>query len=204
MAPALDVQPYKPRSCIRQRHRPNISTESAEEWYRINAGIPFIEQILTELEEWFSVLTQTSSQMLDLVPSLFCLGMNIDLSSVSEMYAQDLPPPETLQQKLSRWEHVHMSKPANETANTSAKALKECDKLCFPNVYVSLQLACTLPVSSCDRERSGQCLASAVQLHVSWHYREQIVISSSNAHPLSTFCWPWCCSSAACKRTAVK
>ena len=37
-------------------------------------------------------------------------------------------------------------------------ALKECDKDIFPNIYVLLQIACTLPVPSCQCERSASAL----------------------------------------------
>lgn len=158
MAAAVDVEPCKPRSCARQRHRTNIATESIEEWYRINAAIPFLDHIMTELDERFSVLAETSSQLLQLVPSILCSVENAELSSVTQLYAQDLPSPELLQQELSRWKHMHVSKAASDRATTCAKALKECDKLLFPNLYILLQLACTLPVTSCECERSASTL----------------------------------------------
>ena len=33
-----------------------------------------------------------------------------------------------------------------------------CDKLRFPNIYALLQLVCTLPVTSCECERSNSVL----------------------------------------------
>ena len=56
MAAAVDAEPRKLRSCVRQRHRPNIDSKTTEEWYRINAAIPFLDHILTELDDHFSVL----------------------------------------------------------------------------------------------------------------------------------------------------
>ena len=109
---------------------------------------------MTELE-LFSVLAQTSSHLLQLVPSILCSMENAEPSSVSQLYAQDLPSPEILEQELSRWKHMHMSKATSERATTCAQALIECDKLLFPNLNVLLQLACTLPVTSCECERSA-------------------------------------------------
>ncbi len=83
---------------------------------------------------------------------------NAELSSVTKLCAQDLPSPEILEQELSRWKHMHMSKATSERATTCAQALKECDKLLFPNLSVVLQLACTLPVTSCECERSASTL----------------------------------------------
>ena len=35
---------------------------------------------------------------------------------------------------------------------------KDCDRDCFPNVYILLQIACTIPVTSCECERSASAL----------------------------------------------
>ncbi len=158
MGAAVNVEPCKPRSCARQRHRPNAEAESIEEWFRTNAAIPFLDHIITELDARFSVLAQTSSQLLELVPSVLCSRENFDLSGAEQLYVQDLPAPELLQQELTRWKYMHTIKAANVRATTCAKALKQCDKLLFPNLYVLLQIACTLPVTSCECERSASTL----------------------------------------------
>ena len=59
MAASVDVEPCKQRSCARQKHRSNVETESAEKWFRINAAIPFPDDIMTKLDERFSILVQT-------------------------------------------------------------------------------------------------------------------------------------------------
>ena len=140
MAAAVDVEPRKPRSCARQRHRPNTDSKTIEEWYQINAALPFLDHIMTELDEHFSVLAQTSSHLLQLVPSILCSMENVELSSVTQSYVQGLPSPEILEQELSKWKHMYMRKATSERATTCAQALKECDKLLFPNLYVLLQL----------------------------------------------------------------
>ena len=116
MAAAVDVDPCKPRSCARQRHRPGIDSKTIEEWYRINPAIPFLDHIMTELDERFSVLAQTSSRLLQLVTSILCSIENVEFSSVTQLYAQDVPSPEILEKELSRWKHMHMSKATSERA----------------------------------------------------------------------------------------
>ena len=39
-----------------------------------------------------------------------------------------------------------------------AKAIKECDAIDFPNISVLLTIACTIPVTSCECERSASAL----------------------------------------------
>ena len=43
MATAVNVEPSKPRSCSRQRNRPNVVACTVEEWYKINVAILFID-----------------------------------------------------------------------------------------------------------------------------------------------------------------
>ena len=47
---------------------------------------------------------------------------------------------------------------AEERPSSCAKAIKVCDKESFPNVFILLQIACTLPVTSCECERSASAL----------------------------------------------
>ena len=47
---------------------------------------------------------------------------------------------------------------AEERPSSCAKVIKACDKESFPNVFILLQIACTLPVTSCECERSASAL----------------------------------------------
>ena len=49
MASAVNVDPCKPRTCARQRNRPNAEAETVEEWYRVNVAVPFLDHIIAEL-----------------------------------------------------------------------------------------------------------------------------------------------------------
>ena len=68
----MNVQPSKPRTCIRQRNRPNAEAETVEEWYRVNVAVPFLDHIIVELDSQFSAIAQTSTRLLGLVPSIMC------------------------------------------------------------------------------------------------------------------------------------
>ena len=72
--------------------------------------------------------------------------MDIDLTEVVQLYTDDLPSPELFQQEQKTG---YLSKSSSELPSTCAKALAECDEELFPNVYVLLVIACTLPVTSC-------------------------------------------------------
>ena len=48
--------------------------------------------------------------------------------------------------------------PESQRPNSPAAAIKDCDRDMYPNIFVLLQLACTLPVTSCECERSAGTL----------------------------------------------
>ena len=157
MGVAVNVEPTKPRTCARQMHRPNADAESVEDWYRVNVAIPFIDHIITELESQFSSLTLTASQLLGLVPSVIC-SSEVDVSNALQLYCNDLPSPELFNQEFIRWKYKYTSKPSDQRPTTCASALKACDKLLYPNIFVLLQIACTLPVTSSECERNASTL----------------------------------------------
>ena len=72
MAVSVSVQPCKPRTCERQRNRPNVATTSIEEWYKVNVAIPFIDHIIADLVSRFSPLARTASCSLCFVHKYRC------------------------------------------------------------------------------------------------------------------------------------
>ena len=52
-------------------------------------------------------------------------------------------------------ENHYMAMPSELRPASLAKAIKDCD---FPNISVLLQIACTIPVTSCECERSVSTL----------------------------------------------
>ena len=51
-----------------------------------------------------------------------------------------------------------MEQPADKRPSSPAAAIMVCDADMFPNMGVLLQIACTLPVTSCECERSASAL----------------------------------------------
>lgn len=114
MAAAVDIEPSKPRTCARQKNRPNAEAVTVEEWYKVNVAIPFLDHIITELDSQFLALAQTASRLLGLVPSVLCSREDLDISEAVELYRTDLPSPELFDQELARWRDMHLHKPADK------------------------------------------------------------------------------------------
>ncbi|XP_037553231.1 52 kDa repressor of the inhibitor of the protein kinase isoform X2 [Nematolebias whitei] len=157
MADKVGVTPCKPRITKRQQHRSNIPSEDVFSHYRLNLAIPFLEHIITNLEAQFSSLSATASSLLGLVPSVIC-NRHLDTTEIVSMYAEDLPSPELVDQEITRWKLKYGRVPGSQRPNTPAGSIKECDRDLYPNLHVLLQLACTLPVTSCECERSASAL----------------------------------------------
>ena len=198
MAACANVEPAKPRTCNRQRDRPNVQVDSIEEWYRINVAIPFLDHITSELDSQFSQLAITASQLLCLIPSVIYReqaeacdavstpgdsSLDVEATSASasnessggsqsntgdssqvstnlykliRLYEGDIPSPELFSQEFYRWKLKYRE--SNSRPSDCASAIKQCDKASFPNIFVLLQIACTIPITSCECERNASAL----------------------------------------------
>ena len=59
---------------------------------------------------------------------------------------------------MCRWKSKYSTVPADKLPNSPSEAIKECDAQLYSNIRILLQIACTLPVTSCECERSASVL----------------------------------------------
>ena len=57
--------------------------------------------------------------------------------------------------ELALWKHKFASTPDGNVPSTCSAAMKMCHELIFPNVFILLKTACTIPVTSCECERNA-------------------------------------------------
>ena len=60
--------------------------------------------------------------------------------------------------ELTRWRSRYSAMEPQLRAASPAVAIKDCDAALFPNISIFLQIACTIPVTSCECERSASAL----------------------------------------------
>ena len=157
----VNTEPSLPRLCGRQRHRPNVPAQSPSEYFRRTISIPVLDHLLLEMETRFDKHQQTAVQGLYLVPSLLVTKTLEEVSpkiqELGDLYKDDLPFYSSLSSEFHCWymkwrdqekEHGSASLPT-----TLYHTLPQCSSL-FPNITVLLQILCTLPVTSCESERS--------------------------------------------------
>lgn len=141
----------------RQRHRSNTEASNPLEYYKRNVAIPFLDHIIEFIEQQFYQTSIKASLLLGLVPSILC-SKDVDLQTAVSMYNGDLPSPEVFEMELKQWKNKYTRKPADQRPFSPALPIKECDQDMFPNIYILLQIACTIPVTSCECERSASGL----------------------------------------------
>ena len=158
LADKLNISVSIPRIASRQVHRSNAPADSPESYYRRNIMIPFLDHITMELEERFGPIHQTKVKLLGLIPSVAATYPIASISEVGDLYSADLPSPHLLTIEFSRWKRACTSTPVEKRPDTLENALLFCDKDDYPNIFVLLLIACTLPVTTCETERSNSQL----------------------------------------------
>lgn len=154
MAEKVGVAPTAPRIAERQRHRANAPAVDPKEHYRVNVAVPFFDHIISELDDQFSSLTLRVSKLLGLVPSVIQESRVTaqQLTGLVDLYKDDLPSPQLFSSEFQRWKIMVQN--GRIAADSCASSLKACDPDDFPNLYMLLKIAATLPVTTCECERS--------------------------------------------------
>ena len=93
------------------------------------------------------------SKLLGLVASVIKESqVNVQqLTDLVDRYQDDLPSPQLFSSEFQRWKIMVQD---GIVADSCASSLKECDPDDFPNLYRFLKIAGTLPVTTCECERS--------------------------------------------------
>lgn len=147
----------------RQQHRQNTPATTAAEYYKLNLTIPLLHHMISELDECFntesSAIVTEFSQLLP--TALYNKSVSEKLtkanfSKVLKLYEDDLPSSRSLDIELDLWEAKWEDCESNlaEDLNTPIKALPHADQDYFPNIRTLMLIMVTLPITSCECERS--------------------------------------------------
>ena len=149
-----------PRIMGRQVHRSNPAVSSPEDYFRITLFDEFLSHVISQLEDHF-VDNPAHSIALGLLP---CECVRVEsgdilpseLAQAADLYKEDLPHSAMLSTEYNmwvmRWKQQQAAK-AN-IPNTLVDALRSCSELQFRNLHGLLRVALTLPITSCESERS--------------------------------------------------
>ncbi|XP_057307639.1 52 kDa repressor of the inhibitor of the protein kinase-like [Hydractinia symbiolongicarpus] len=160
LAQKVCVTPTKPRTCGRQKNRSNIPAENISDYFKRTTNIPLLDHLNSELKLRFDISTVTSYQGLSIIPSKMMflvskhglLGWKDKFTAFCSFYSDDMPNFLALDAELDLW-HKYWEMQDSYPDNISA-TLKAIPSLQFDNLTVALRILATLPVTSCECERS--------------------------------------------------
>ncbi len=124
-----------------------------EDHYRVNLFYPFIDHITSELDERFSESNEPALLAAYLVPKSLKKLTEEREQRMVKWYHEDLPYPNTLEQEIECWRHKLHSEDGVLPAS-ALETLKTTQMSFFPNIQCMLKIFLTLPVTTCECERS--------------------------------------------------
>jgi hypothetical protein len=148
-------------------NRNNHNVSSSEDYFRVTLYNEFISHVIAELQERFvhNPAHDVTLGLLFLLPSE-CIHeeddaeLPVKLVETVKFYNDDLPYPQMFPTEYKMWirkwkqqSNGNPSKVPNKLADVF-NVLQSCSSLQFPNIHILLQLALTLPITSCESERS--------------------------------------------------
>ena len=159
IAKSVEVDEWFPRinSSKRQQHRDNTPAENAREYYKRSLAIPFIDYFINELDVRFSKGQEVIFCGLAILPSniIKYKSWKSDFLKFCNFYKDDFPNFVSIQAELQLWETYWSNKTKPKTV---AETLKKVNFNAFGNIKTALRILGTLPVTSCECERSISAL----------------------------------------------
>jgi hypothetical protein len=161
-AEEVGVEITVPRVVGRQSHRANTPSSNPQEYFRRTVMIPLLDHLTTELGERFSNEHKKVVQIIGLVPACiansyagFQLAVPEQLTELVKTYKNDLPVPDLFHVEYASWvRHWQRQLKPEKLPNSLQDTLRKCDCDRFRNIFVLLKLALTMPVTTCENERS--------------------------------------------------
>ena len=114
------------------------------------------DHLLFELEDRFSSNAKITTIGLCLVSSIIYKKQDwqTNVKELASLYQADLPAPLSLQTELHCWKHKFMCSGPDQLPDNPIDALNKCDNRLFPNISTLLRILSTIPVTSCEAERT--------------------------------------------------
>ena len=150
----------------KQTLRDNPPADSVSDYYKKAIIIPLLGHLKNELDNRFHSETITSYKGLSVIPAQMLhmiskknkyFEWKEQFRNFTNFYEDDLPNPLSLGAEMELWENYWV-KFQGSRPETIAATLKSVDFSAFANIKVALRLLATLPVTSCECERSFSSL----------------------------------------------
>lgn len=158
VAELLGITLTKPRTARRSVYRATASSEDAsvEDYYRINAFYPTLDDILQDLRLRFGPKQQQAANFSRAVPAFMDFsdeeGDWRKLEMAVNTYIDRFPDALiAIQTEYELWRRKWAKQPSARYPRTALTTLDHCSM--YPNISIILQLLATLPVTTAEAER---------------------------------------------------
>ena len=141
----------------------NHPSESTSDYFKKALTIPLLDHLITELNSRFDFSTVTVYTGLCIVPAkmIYMIHANLNwkktFKTFANFYESDLPNPLALDADLVLWENFWLTF-SGSPPETVAQTLQLVNLKMFPNLDVVLRILATIPVTSCECERTFSAL----------------------------------------------
>ena len=156
----VDVVEAARRQANRQQHRHNNPADNISDYYKCNLTIPILDHLSSELDIRFDAdCSQNLIEFMQLLPfevvkSTSRLRLE-NFSSLLQLYGGDLPSVKSFDVELDLWQNKWNRDPEQaQELNTPEKVLYQTDYDYFLNIHTLIAIVATLPITSCECERS--------------------------------------------------
>ena len=160
IAGKLNILETKPRTNKRQIFRDNHPSDSVKDFYKVSLTIPLLDSLVQDLKTRFSENSLVSYTGLHLIPSNVVRNHQgskkalKDLcKSFFEFYEDEFPYPRRIEAELELWEEYWVNH-KELCPNNASSTLKAVDFEAFHNIKIALSILATIPITSCECERS--------------------------------------------------
>ena len=165
LAEKLDIPIIKNRTCGRQMNRENVPSDNTSEYFKRSVSVPFLDHMIVSLDQRFKPETLNVYKGLSIIPSNLLKQSTVTDKTIwikqfecfSEIYKDDFPNFSLLHSELDTWDEYWKTFKGNIPENIS-DTLKAASFGALPNIFVALRILATLPVTSCECERSFSAL----------------------------------------------
>nr|XP_047139004.1 52 kDa repressor of the inhibitor of the protein kinase-like [Hydra vulgaris] len=157
-----EISVLKPRTCSIQKNRSNVPSESVSDYFKRAVTIPLIDHVTTSISTRFKSETVAAYKGLLIIPFNIIsflkrpktqLCWRKQFETFCDFYIDDFPNISALNGELVLWEKYWESFSGTIPDNISL-TLKSISFPGFENIKIALRILGTLPVTSCECERS--------------------------------------------------
>ena len=157
-AAEYDVQVKTPRRCSVQATHDKQLPQNAEEYYRASLTIPFLDYMVTEIEDRFDSHSVMAMKCLGIIPSCFHVKDRASDKEMLDFFREHIPHVSTFEAELKLWYEQFKGREPSELPDTPQASLRYAHSMAFPTIRKILIQIMVLPVTTCEAERSFSAL----------------------------------------------